>query len=395
MGNVTFTYAELTSVKVIQPFYANKLSKIYLVQPEPDFELIPTGECLSTMRRLDLVFRQVDVNAGFIILARVLGKNGTGDDILRFSPRQDDKLTFRMVLRNPDVINFDDLPTGSHPGHLYYFTNRQTDGLAPRDNLHLCAAATGVDAANDRLKMASSIYRHHHATVVAAGTALVKHVLNGLEVAPESIVTQSGQSDLTFNLSTLPLGKCQLIISGGVVEEFFFAGDTVSRVFGVVELSLANTLASNYRTVEADRSLAKPRPVYSILFQNRKTRWRYTIHLQANSALALEMAALSASDKADFLNRLNVVTNDTTITFSRTSASDTDIVFVSDADLFLQEKYVSTTSAIHDPLSLALKKYTGVVAKEAVVRADLPYPATALIDATALPSIYSDIFITL
>ena len=116
----------------------------------------------------------------------------------------------------------------------------------------------------------------------------------------------------------------------------------------MIELLLSDTLASNYRVVESDRSLTKTRPTYSILFRNRKTFWRYTIHLQPNSPLSLEMNALTAPDKADFLSKLNIVSNDTAITFTQKSASDKDIVFVSDSDLALQEKYVSGSSVNHD-----------------------------------------------
>ncbi len=395
MSNDSFTYVELASVSVKQPFYANKLCKKYLIEPELDFEFLPTDECLSIMRRLNLVFRTFGPIAGFIILARVLGKNGGGDDLLRFPPRQDDKLSFWMKLRNPEVLNFDDLPTGSAPGDIYYFTNRQTDGLAPRNNLHLTAASVGFSGSNDRIKKASANYRYHHLGPAAADSAWVEHVLSGIKVAPDSIINEAGQCDLSFNLASLPLGKCRLIIDGSVEEEFFCVGNAEPGLFGVIELALANTLMSNYRIVEPDRSLARIRPGYSILFPNRKTHWRYTVHLQPNSPLALEMAALSAADKTDFLNRLNVVTNDTTLTFTRAPTSDTDIVFVSDTDLALQEKYISSTSTTHDSLSLTLKKYIGVAAKEAEVRSDLSYPTTALIDATALSLIYSDVFITL
>jgi hypothetical protein len=89
------------------------------------------------------------------------------------------------------------------------------------------------------------------------------------------------------------------------------------------------------------------------------------------------------------------VTNDTTILFTRQSATDSDIVFISQNPVPLQEKYTSSTSATHDALSLTLKKYVGDLVKEAAVRNDLAFPSTGLIDATGLPAIYSDVFITI
>jgi hypothetical protein len=395
MDKVSFKYVELATVSVKQLYYVNGICKKYQIEPVLDFELIPTSECRELMKRLDLVFRSTDRSGGFIVLARVLGVNGSGDDILRFPPQASDKLSFWIKLNNPNVLNFDDLPTNSDSNSLYYFTNQQADALALRSNLHLTHAASVVSGVNDYITRSGANYRFHHTSEVAAGTAKIKHILSGMEIMPDAIVNQMGQSDLVFNLTVFPLGKCQLSIGGSVKDEFYYVGNTPFQAFGVIELLLANTLGSNYRLVEPDRSLTKTRPAYVILFQNRKTHWRYTIHLQPNSPLFLEMAALTTLDKADFLNRLNFITNDTTITFTRTSASDTDIIFVSDSELALQEKYVSSTSMNHDPLSLTLKKYIGVMAKEADVRSDLSYPQTELIDASTPSVIYADIFLTL
>jgi len=167
------------------------------------------------------------------------------------------------------------------------------------------------------------------------------------------------------------------------------------NVFGVIELSLVSTLPSNYRIIEPDRSLVAQRPFYSITFINRKTTWRYRIRLQKTSPLYLEIAALSTADKADFISKLNIVTNDTTVTFSRDTVTDTEFVFVSDNPLLLREKYFSSTSLTHDPLNLTLKKYITDATREAAVKSNLPFPITGSIDASALPQIYSDIFLTL
>ena len=107
------------------------------------------------------------------------------------------------------------------------------------------------------------------------------------------------------------------------------------------------------------------------------------------------MAALSAGDKANFLNKLNITSNDMSITFNRSITSDTEIEFVANSDVWLQEKYLSSSSITHDPLSLTLKKYIGDPVKETIVRSDLPYPKTELIDSSTPPVIYSDIFITI
>ena len=121
-------------------------------------------------------------------------------------------------------------------------------------------------------------------------------------------------------------------------------------------------------SLNPDRSLTSDRPLYLISFINRETFWRYTIRLQNTSPLYLEMAALSPADKTDFINKLNIVSNDTTVTFSRITATDNEFVFVSDNELFLHEKYFSSTSLTHDPLTLTLKKYISDASREAAVK---------------------------
>jgi hypothetical protein len=134
--------------------------------------------------------------------------------------------------------------------------------------------------------------------------------------------------------------------------------------------------------------------MHTIRFINRQALWRYVIHVHSNSALYLEIEALTPAEKIIFLDQLNIVTNDTSITFSKLTATETEFVFVSDHALFLREKYFSSTSLTQDVLNLTLKKYIGDVVKEAAVKAHLPYPSTNLIDATTPPEIYSDIFLT-
>jgi hypothetical protein len=350
-----------------------------------------------------MVFKNTSVNSGFVVLARVAGTNGAGNDLIKFAARKDDILSFLMILKNHDAINFNDLPAQFSPDKIYYFSNEVNDAAAPRDNLHLSQDAAGVDGANDSIKTSTANYRFHHITTVAPGTAKVKHVLSGQSAEPTLIANQGGQSDLSFNLSTLPVGKCELLINNSLTDKFYYLERYGTQaVFGIIEFSLSDVIASNYRIIEADRSLTPERPLYLVRFTNRETFWRYTIRLQNTSPLYLEIAALpTPADKTDFINHLNIVTNDSTITFSRISNTDTEFVFVSDSKIFLQEKYLSTTSStthgsriVFDPLNITLKKYISDV-NEAAVKSNLPYPSTNSINCSALPKIYSDIFLTL
>jgi len=396
MNGIQIKYAELFRLSVEQLFYQNKVYKQSKTKPELDILIVPTESGIHVMSRMSSVFKNTDINGGLIMLGRVAGKNGAGDDILKFPAYKEDVLSFLMFLKNPDVINFNDLPVQPAANDIYYFNNEVSDLAAPRNNLHISKNAAGVSGINDSIKTSTENYHYHHVTTVLAGTAKVKHMLTGQSAEPSLIVNRGGQSDLTFNLSTLPMGKCQLLISNMPTDEFYYLERyALQPVFGIIEFSLSDTLASNYRIIESDRSLTSNRPHYLISFINRETFWRYTIRLQNTSPLYLEMASLSPADKTDFINKLNIISNDTTVTFSRITATDDEFIFVSDNELFLHEKYFSSTSLTHDSLTLTLKKYISDPAREAAVKSNLPFPSTSNIDASALPQIYSDIFLTL
>lgn len=395
MSGLQVKYRELFSVSIGQDFYANGVCRKYTDVPLPDMVLLPTEECETLMRKLDIIYRSNDQAAGGILLARVSGTNMGGDDILRFKAAREDKLSFYSVLRNADVLSFNDLPVNADPARIYYFSNEQTDALAPRNDLHITTAAAGVNGVADAVKRSGPNYRYHHSTTVATGTAFVRHILSGIQTEAKSIINQGGQSDLLFDLSSLPSGKCELLISAVVKDSFYYLKDISSQpVFAVIEVLLSQTLIGNYRVVETDQSLTPARPAYSIKFLKRKTVWRYTIHLPETCPLARKMAAMNGVQKAAYLSNLKIETNDTTINFLQASASDTDIVFLSVGQIALQEKYISSTSLTHEPLIITLKENTGLV-NEAVVKTNLPYPSAGTIDARHLPTIYSDILITL
>jgi hypothetical protein len=398
MNGLQVKYTELLSLRVEQPFYINSYCKKYNAIPEPDFILMPTYECIDTMKRLDLICRNTDENAGLTVFSSVHGKNMGGDNLLRFLPLNGDKLSFWMIIKNPALINFNILPVAVDNSKLFYFSNQVTDLGALRNNLHLTIASAGVNEINDTVIRKNAGYTYHHGAIVAPGTAVVKHVLTGIEMKASSIINQIGSADIYFDLSDLPQGNCKLFINLVETDAFYYLGKNVpQQVFGVIEFSLANTLNANYRIVEADRSLLPARPFYTVHFINRPTLWRYIVELHTNSPLYLEMNALSAPDKTDFINRLNILSNDAAITFSQTAASPdgTSFEFVSNSAVALQEKYISSSSVTKDTLSLTLKKYIGTPAKEAAVKTDLQCPSTGSINAINNPVIYSDIFLTI
>jgi len=396
MPTVIVKYSELVTLQVMQLFYSNQICASYQATPKLDFTILPTAECMAFMKAKNMVFKNTDTTGGFVVMACTSGKNMAGNDLLRNAVTNSDKLSFFILLQNPELVNFDTLPTQLNTSNIYYFSNQVKDLAAARNNLHLTKNAAGVDGNVDQLKKSSANYTFSFAGVITASSAKVKHLLTGAIVTARSVIVQGAQSDITFDLSSLSSGCCQLLVNNIVTDTFYFLGSMANQqVFGVIELSLSASLSANYRIVEPDRSLVPARPNCVVLFKNRQTVWRYTIQLQTNSPLYLEMAKLTPVQKTDFIKQLAISSNDTTIKFKLASSADLSLVFVSMSNIALFEKYTSSTSVTKDPLIITLSKYTKTPAKTAVVKTSLPYPSTAIIDSGSLPTIYSDVFITL
>jgi hypothetical protein len=393
-------YASLFSLMIKQPFYLNGLYTDRAIAPEPDFEIVPTPQCLETMKRLDYVFRPAKPRGGATVMARVMGVNGSGHDLLRFKPRAGDKLNFYLVMRNNAAMSYNNLPVAASPGRFYYFNNLVGDGAAPRTGLHLSLAATGVDPVNDATRENKTAYSYTHPAIIAPGVAFVKHLATGRQIEPVSLTNDGTNSYLSFNLQSLPEGKCQLHI-GVLKDEFYFNGSALpSGAWGVIEIFLSNTIAPHYQVAEADYSLLPDRPVYDLLFENRAVTWRYRVQLSEQSALYKEIDAIAVpATKAAFINAINIVTNDGALSFTQTpvaaNPTPTLLEFVSNAPVRFKEKYLSST-VINKPLKLDLNKNIGLGPPPApTVKANLPHPAPLLINAATPPDIYSEIFITI
>ena len=386
-------YSELFSLSIQQPFYENGICKKITTDPNPDFLLVPTAECQELMKRLDFVFRPVARQAGCIVLANTT-TNSSNDTILRFATMAGGKLSFWMVLQNPELINYNNLPVTSDRNKIWYFSNEISDAGAPRNDLHLSIDTAGVDGANDLVRISSQTYHYHHSSVVTPHSAFVKHLLTESLVPAKTIVNQSGQADISFDLSSLPQGKCKLIISGADIDHFYYVGlSAPMSVFGVIEILLSPTLDTNYRMLEAGNVLTTFRPFYTIQFNNRRTLWRYTIVLEKNNPIYVAMQSMSAAERTTFVDHFRIISeNDSGITFTQSLFNDTVFEFVSDSVIDLKEKYVSSSTS--EGLRLTLKKNEGIFG-EAVVRDYLPFPSNGLINGLDDPIIYSDIFLTI
>ncbi len=394
MATLTLKYSPLLTLSVMQLFYNNGICAAYTTTPKLDFTILPTDECLTFLKAKNMVFKNTDTTGGFTIMARTQGTNVPGNPLLKNRVTNTDKLSFFILLNNPDAINFDLLPTQLTADNIYYFSNQVVDNAALRTNLHLSKNKLGVDGNTDQVKKSDAYYSYSFAGVVTPAQAVVKHLLTGLTINAASVIVQGTNSMLKFDLSAFPSGRCQLLISNAVTDTFYFLGTMANQaVFGVIELSLAATLPANYRVVEPDQSLLPARPNYTVLFKNRPTLWRYNIQLQTTSPIYLEMAKLTPAQKTDYINQLSITCNDATIKFKLASNTDLNFVFVSLANIPLQEKYTLSTSTTGAPLIFTLYKH--FTTNKTEVKSSLAYPSTGIINASSPPAIYSDIFISL
>lgn len=394
-------YAPLFTISVLQQYYLNNLYKDGARDIQPDFDLVPTPGCTATMNRLDYIARAGNPAAGLTVLGRVLGTNMGGDDLLRFKPVAGDKLSFYLMLRNHQAINYNTLPLTISPRRIYYFSNLVGDGAALRNNLHLSLAAAGVHETNDARREQISSYTFEQAGPVAPNSAYVRHIATNTRIEPSSHLFDGATTTLSFRLGNLSSGLCELIIGVAPAVDTFYhnASALPSGAWGVVEIFLSNALAAPYQVVEADYSLLPERPVYTLLFANRPVKWRYTVKLPENSALYKEIDAIPvAVDKSNFISKINIVTNDAAVSFAllppAAGVTPKELVFTSNAVIGFKEKYFSSTLP-GKPLKLDLKKNIGVGPPPPVVKANLPHPGAGLINAQSLPDIFSEIFITI
>ena len=388
MTSISIQYKELLSVAIEQPFYTNRQSRKGDVAPTPEIGVVPDPATLELFKRMGLLLRAVP--GGVLIMAQVHGQTGGGADILRFPARKGDKITLLLQLSNRDVVDVNNVPAIIDTGRLLYLTNTIATGSNDRNDLYLSKAA-GISGGSDWLAYAKGSYRFHHTSMVDATTAKVKHPRSGSESPPVSCINTNAEADLLFDLSALPAGMCELWI-GNVIEDSFYhlVATGIQPIFGVIELSLDAGLDTDYRIIEADRSLTEQRPRYVARFVSRKTIWRYTFQVVPGSPLFLEMSSWTPAEKA----ALNIVTNDPAVKFAAApSAVDNQLVFVSTGSHALREAYYAVPSGV--ALTLALTKYIGDPKNEAFVKRGLPYPSSGMINATASPTIYSDIFITI
>src|ERR1700747_3779029 len=109
MATVQVKYAELLTLSIRQLFYANQICPAYQTTPILDFMIIPTQECIDFMQTKSMVFKNTETTGGFVCVSKLSQNNQGGNNFLSRQVSNQDKLSFMMVLQNPDLVNFDSL----------------------------------------------------------------------------------------------------------------------------------------------------------------------------------------------------------------------------------------------------------------------------------------------
>ena len=121
------------SIQIIyQPLFHIQLWHDYILgQPDPPtlpdsydisnlFTLVPTSECLRTLKNLRWVYRSD--NRGGQIFAQVKAVDAE-NFATQFPIKEPHQLTFWLIVKNPYFANFSNLPLTTPINALYYFSN--------------------------------------------------------------------------------------------------------------------------------------------------------------------------------------------------------------------------------------------------------------------------------
>jgi hypothetical protein len=372
---IQIKYRELFSLEIEHSFYLNKFCASYKTEPSSDFQFMPTPETVTLMKRFGMILRANPHTNGLTVFVEVKENLNVDDYLLKVTPSDGSKLSFGIYLRNANFLNFSDLELKNNK--ILYFNNRVVDAVASRNDLHIMTDNDQVKTAKDVAKSSGSDYVFEHNTMVAMGTVKVRLLDSDKLIDPKFIQKSPTGSTIIFDLQNEPVGKCQLEI-GGVVKESFYHTAALKNLFGMVEFYFDNSMAANYRILDVNASkfnvLLEEKPLYKIKFANRKTFWKYLIEVQDNGVVKRDLNLLpNPADKDDYVNKLNLKSNDATVTFTKTSGSgaDSQYVFTSNSLLDLKEKFVVNGST-HD-IKMTLRKNVGTLT-ESDLKTSLPLP---------------------
>lgn len=312
---ININFGNLFTVELLHKYYTDQLC--------PDFNIAPSAKTLK-------------VNAGHKIIARQYNNQlfaGTQSDgvsvppsLKPFTPVEAGmQMTFFMNIVNPLFVNYTNLPFTASSGKIYYFTNRNTNpangkkflstpiALYKNTNTYLpgdlAANAAGmvfraIRSNNPAKKFATTnatywaqVDSNQYATAAdilpvqpsistwtfaSAQPSVVISVLGfnpatsqyDKPVLSQTITFTNPQTSFALELGSIDPGKYSLTVNGA--QQWIYLNDEITpgSTFAVIDI-YNDPAPAKSQLVNATQVLQSP--VYSILFLNRATIWKYVL----------------------------------------------------------------------------------------------------------------------
>lgn len=301
----------LFKLEVLHRFYANAAC--------PDFRVLPSAQTTAVIAGQQIVVKQYR----HLLYAGVsFDKDGKPFPL----PPPAMQLCFFLQLKNPLFFHYTNLPSSLPASGIYYFTNRNNNAVNGKQFLSaatqpfegtktyqvgdLALHASGTvyqairlkEAANpvafpdpgywaavdnnryaseaDALQWLPSVSTYRFASPQSSANIQVEgyNAASGnysAVVLAKTISFSQALSSFQLDLSVLPVGKYLLTVNGE--KKWIYLNDELSRTkaFAVVEIFNEAGLSASNRLLDASGQLLSP--LFSLLFLNRSTVWKYVL----------------------------------------------------------------------------------------------------------------------
>ncbi|MGL4630583.1 MAG: hypothetical protein ACRCVT_05180 [Leadbetterella sp.] len=302
-------YKKLFDVNIQNSYYENgKFASGNSSESSSDFLVFPSEFTTSLLKEYGWVFKSKSNSCN--VMAKVKEEVPLVYSMARMINSKE-KLTFFLKLKNPNVPSFSEVSASKLLNNKVYYFNNLKNNTDARNDLRLSLQDSVKE--QDMMVVRPSYFTFEHNQSILASEVKIASLDTNLPALGKVWASHSnGKTNLKIDISNLAEGRYQFVISGSIVEEFYFLKND-ENVFGVVELYFAGT-EDNYKIVENDNTIRNIRPQYRIRLDRRKAFWRFVLNMSTNSLVSP-----------------NLETSDNSIQFLMTSPSSKQRVFTSSA----------------------------------------------------------------
>ncbi|MEM9820738.1 MAG: hypothetical protein AAF985_06685 [Bacteroidota bacterium] len=222
----------------------------------PDFQLLPTPACQQMMQKLGLLFRSNQYGAF------VLYKFMEGETPLIQSLEAPVALSFLLSLKNPNLLNYTDLPLQS--GRVQYYFSNESKQAGSEGNIRINEADFAGLA-----DVMPFVGTHFPVEVNAVGDKKVKVELSNQsgKVLVDQVVED--QQYFHLHLGAQDPGQYRISVADQPPFRVYYEPAVHDQHFGLIELQIN---PKDQRLFDKEKSC-----VFDICFKSRSTVWRYYI----------------------------------------------------------------------------------------------------------------------